>query len=65
MRKRNDILEEIDKKKNQRANAERESATWNNGKYKNASNANMSKILVASFDKELQRLYQELENATE
>ncbi len=65
MRKRNEILKEIEKKQSQRTNAERESETWNNGKYKNSSNAQMSKILLASFDKELQKLHQELENSSE
>lgn len=65
MRKRNEILKEIEKKQSQRTNAERESEIWNNGKYKNSSNAQMSKILLASFDKELQKLHQELENSSE
>ncbi len=65
MRKRNEILKEIEKKQSQKSNAERESEAWNNGKYKGSSNAQMSKILVASFDKELQNLYQELENSPE
>lgn len=65
MRKRNEILKEIETKQSQRTNAERESEAWKNGKYKNSSNAQMSKILVASFDKELQKLHQELENSPE
>lgn len=65
MRKRNEIFKEIEKTQSQKANAESESAVWNNGKYKGSSNAQMSKILVASFDKELQNLYQELENTPE
>ena len=65
MRKRNEILKEIEKNQSQKANAERESEAWNSGKYKGSSNAKMSKILVASFDKELQNLYQELENTPE
>ena len=65
MRSRNDILKEIETKQNQMSSAERESRVWNNGKYKNSSNAPISKILVASFEKELQKLYQELENSPE
>lgn len=65
MRNKNEILKEIVKTESKKANAERESAVWNNGKYKGSSNAQMSKILVASFDKELQNLYQELENTPE
>ncbi|TXI47531.1 hypothetical protein [Methylophilus sp.] len=65
MRKRDEILKEIEKKQSQKAVAERESQAWNNGKYKGSSNAQMSKTLVASFDKALQDLYQELENTPE
>ncbi len=65
MRKRNEILKEIETKQSQKINAERESEAWSNGKYKNSSNAQMSKILAASFDKEIQKLYQELENSSE
>ena len=65
IRKRDEILKEIEKKQSQKAIAERESQAWNNGKYKGSSNAHMSKTLVASFDKELQNLYQELENTPE
>lgn len=65
MRKRNEILKEIEKKQSQKANAERESDAWNNGKYESTTNAEMSKTLVVSFDKELQKLYQELERASE
>ena len=51
MRKRDEILAEIEKMQSQKSIAERESHTWNNGKYKGSSNAQMSKILVNSFDK--------------
>ena len=54
-----------EKKQSQRDIAERESQAWNNGKYKGSSNAQMSKTLVAAFDKELQKLYQELEDTPE
>jgi hypothetical protein len=65
MTKRDDILKKIEKIHSQKANAERESKAWNNGKYSGSSNAQMSKILVASLDKELQKLSQELENTPE
>lgn len=65
MRRKDEILKEIEQKQSQKANAERESEAWNKGKYKGSSNAQMSKTLVASFDKELQNLYQELENTPE
>lgn len=65
MRKRNEILKEIEKKQSQKNNTERESEAWNNGKYKGSSNTQMSKILVSSIDKELEKLYQELENSPE
>jgi len=65
MRKRDEILAEIEKMQSQKSIAERESHTWNNGKYKGSSNAQMSKILVNSFDKKIQSLYQELENTPE
>ena len=65
MRKRDEILKEIEKMQNQRASSVRESDAWSSGKYKNSSNAKMSKILVASFDKQLQNLYQELEDSAE
>ena len=54
-----------EKKQSQRDIAERESQAWSNGKYKGSSNAQMSKTLVAAFDKELQKLYQELEDTPE
>ena len=54
-----------EKKQSQRDIAERESQAWSNGKYKGSSIAQMSKTLVAAFDKELQKLYQELEDTPE
>jgi hypothetical protein len=65
MRKRNEILKEIEKKQSQKNNIERESEAWCNGKYKGSSNTQMSKILVSSIDKELEKLCQELENSPE
>lgn len=65
IRKRDEILKEIERKQSQKAIAECEIQAWNNGKYKGSSNAQMSKTLVASFDKELQNLYQELEKIPE
>lgn len=65
MRKRNEILKEIEKKQSQKDSLGSESEAWNNGKYKGSLNAQMSKTLLASFDKELQNLYQELENTPE
>ena len=65
IRKRDEILKEIEKKQSQKAIAESESQAWNNGKYKDSSNAQLSKTLVASFDNELQNLHQELENTPE
>ena len=65
IRRRDEILKEIEKKQSQRDIAERESQAWNNGKYKGSSNAQMSKTLVAAFDKDLQNLYQELKNTPE
>lgn len=57
-------LEElIVKKEAQLALAESECNTWNNGKYKSSSNAQMSKIFVNSLKKEITDLYKKLEQA--
>jgi len=56
------LKEKIRQKESQLSRAEQESNAWNTGKYKNSSNAPMSKALVSSLRKELSELREELEN---
>jgi len=61
MKNRNDILKKIKQKEMQELKAERESESWNTGKYKDSSNAKISKIYLKSLRKEIASLYKELE----
>jgi len=61
MKDRNAILEKISQKEVQEAKAERESESWNTGKYKDSSNAEISKLLLKSLRKDIDNLYKELE----
>lgn len=54
------LQETIAKKQAQLSDARRESNTWNSGKYKTSSNAQVSKIFVQSLEKEIQDLNKEL-----
>ena len=56
------LRQKIEEKEDQLARAERESAAWNRGKYKNTSNASMSKILVESLRNEIRDLKSKLES---
>jgi hypothetical protein len=51
----------IQTKEIQLQNAQRESSAWNQGKYKNSSNATISKVFVSSLQREISSLYQQLE----
>jgi hypothetical protein len=48
-----ELLELIENKEQQLSRAESESDSWNKGKYKNSSNASVSKIYVSSLQKEI------------
>ena len=52
----------IEERESQLYRAEKESNSWNRGKYKNSSNAPISKILVASLRKEITELRKQLES---
>ena len=65
MKNRNDILKKIKQKEMQELKAERESESWNTGKYKDSSNAKISKIYLKSLRKEIASLYKELEEIPE
>ncbi|WP_305403787.1 hypothetical protein [Photobacterium leiognathi] len=52
----NDLL----RKESQLFKAESESDTWNQGKYKNSSNAQISKIFVRSLQSEISELRQKI-----
>lgn len=48
-----ELVELISNKENQLDRARSESDIWNKGKYKNSSNASVSKIFVSSLQKEI------------
>lgn len=54
------IKNKIDEKERQLARAESECFAWNKGKYKDSSNAQVSKIYVESLKKEISNLHQKL-----
>jgi len=51
-----ELLELISNKENQLDRAQSESDSWNRGKYKNSSNASVSKTFVSSLQKEILNL---------
>lgn len=55
-----ELLELISHKENQLDRAKSERDSWNKGKYKNSSNASVSKIFVSSLQKEIATLRAEL-----
>lgn len=56
-----ELTDKIQEKESQLYRAQRESEAWNKGKYKNSSNAPISKLLVKSLQKELNQLELQLE----
>jgi hypothetical protein len=60
MNKKEDLKTKIQEKERLLSMAQGESDAWNKGKYKSSSNAQMSKILVESFKKEISSLRKEL-----
>ena len=54
--KKEELIELISTKENQLSQAKSESDCWNKGKYKNSSNASVSKIFVSSLQKEITTL---------
>lgn len=48
-----ELIELISNKESQLSQAKSESNSWNKGKYKNSSNASVSKIFVSSLQKEI------------
>jgi len=61
MSEKQDIERKVEEKEIQLFQAEQESAAWNKGKYKENSNAPMSKIYVESIREELNELRSRLE----
>ena len=59
---RQELIKKIEDKESQLEKAQRESNAWNNGKYNNSSNASMSKVLVESLRKDIQKLREQLES---
>ncbi len=59
---REDLLTQIANAEQQLYQAELESSAWNRGKYKQHSNAQISKIYVESIRKNLQKLRNELDS---
>lgn len=59
--KRNELIKKIERVESQLQRESSESRSWNSGKYKNTSQAQMSKILVESRRKELAKLCAALE----
>ena len=57
-----ELIDKIEEKKAQLYRAQRESETWSKGKYKNSSNAPISKIYVTSLQKEIKELKQKLDS---
>jgi hypothetical protein len=55
-----ELLELVSNKEQQLSRAESESDSWNKGKYKNSSNASVSKIYVSSLQKEIAGLRSQL-----
>ncbi len=53
------LIKEIEKMELQLHRAEQESDAWNSGKYKNSSNADVSKIYVDSLRKSIAKLRQQ------
>ncbi len=62
MNEKQEIEKKIEDKESQLYRAEKESNAWNRGKYKNFSNAPISKILIASLRKEITELRKQLES---
>jgi hypothetical protein len=62
MNDKQELIKTIEEKESQLHKAELESSAWNNGKYKNSSNASVSKIFVESLRKEISRLREQLDN---
>ena len=62
LKTKSDLLAAIEDKETQLQKAETESGAWNRGKYKNSSNANVSKVLVESLREELIQMKAELIN---
>lgn len=62
MSEKQNLEKKIEEKEAQLSRAEQESAAWNKGKYKNSSNAPISKIYVESIRKELNELRTQLES---
>ncbi len=62
MNEKQEIEKKIEDKESQLYRAEKESNAWNRGKYKNSSNAPISKILIASLRKDITELRKQLES---
>jgi len=60
MSKKQEIINEIEKKEQILHKAELESNAWNSGKYKNSSNAKVTTVFVESLKKDIERLNTEL-----
>ena len=60
MTTKQELTDKIQQKEIQLSNAKRESDSWNKGKYKNSSNAPISKIYVNSLQAEISDLYSQL-----
>ncbi len=55
-----ELLDSITKKEQQLSQAKREMNSWNSGKYKNSSNASVSKVYVNALEDELSALRKQL-----
>jgi len=60
MSEKEEILSKIEMKEKQEYMASGEAEAWNKGKYKNSSNAQLSKLLLKSLQQEIALLYEEL-----
>ena len=65
MDKKSELLSKIEEKERQEYRASRESESWNTGKSKGSSNAEISKIYLESLRREIKTLYKELEDLSE
>lgn len=60
MKNKNELLDEISKVESKLIQAQRESKSWNKGKYKKSIQATNSIFLVESLKKEISKLYLQL-----
>ncbi len=62
MNTKEELINKIQEKKDQLYRAQRECEAWNKGKYKNSSNAPVSRMLVNSIEKEIKELQNKLDS---